>query len=709
MGTPAYMSPEQASPGAPLDGRSDVYSLGCVLYEMLAGEPPFTGPSSQAVIARHCADPPRSLRVVRPGVPLALERAVERALAKVAADRFQTAGEFARSLALPEVSPQAAGALAAAHGPEATSAVPLKPTPRRRVPAGLAKLGIGVLLGLGVLLAWLRARPEARTGGPKRLAVLPFENLGRPQDEYFTDGITDEVRGKLTALPGLEVIARTSSAEYKQTTKSPQQIGRELGVDYLLTGTVRWEKDTNGSGRVRVSPELVQISTASTKWQAPFEASLTDVFRVQADVATRVAQALGVTLGTSQRELLGERPTENLAAYDAFLKGEAATKGMGSDLSATRRALGYYERAVALDSTFALAWAQLSQSHSWTYWATPAPAGAVAARAAAERAMTLAPNLPEAYRARAVYAFVVQHDLTRAQEYAIRAWQLRPKDALLLTMVATNYVHLGHAEEGLERLHEAQLLDPRSVETVTSTATALLGLGRYPEAVRTVERALALAPADLGLVSAAMQTHLAEGDLVKARAVLTAVPSQVDPTALVAHIANWGDYFWVLDDAQQRLLLRLSPAPFGDDRAAWSFALAETHALRGDAALARAYADSARIVFESRLREVPQDEVTHAYLGLALAYMGRKADAVREGERALALVPVSMGPIVRGDAQHHLAIIYVMVGESEKALDLLESLFASRYPYLSPGWLRIDPNFALLRGSPRFERLLRGT
>ena len=203
-----------------------------------------------------------------------------------------------------------------------------------------------------MLLAWLRTRPEAGTAGPKRLAVLPFENLGRPEDGYFADGVTDEVRGKLAALPGLEVIARTSSVQYKETTKSPQQIGRELGVDYLLTGTVRWEKDAGGPSRVRVSPELVQVSTASTKWQAPFEAPLTDVFRVQADVAARVAEALGVALGAGERERLAERPTENLAAYDAFLKGEEATGGLALDLAAYRRAIDYYERAVALDSNF---------------------------------------------------------------------------------------------------------------------------------------------------------------------------------------------------------------------------------------------------------------------------------------------------------------------------------------------------------------------
>jgi tetratricopeptide (TPR) repeat protein len=180
----------------------------------------------------------------------------------------------------------------------------------------------------------------------------------------------------------------------------------------------------------------------------------------------------------------------------------------------------------------------------------------------------------------------------------------------------------------------------------------------------------------------------------------------VDPTSLVAFMASWDDLYWVLDDSQQRLLLRLSPAPFGDDRATWSFALAQTYALRGNTALARAYADSARRVLEASLRDVPQDAPTHAYLGLALAYTGRKAEAIREGERALELVPISMGPMLRGDAQRQLARTYLIVGELEKALDLLGPLIKSRY--LSPGWLRIDPFFAPLRGNPRFERLVAG-
>jgi tetratricopeptide (TPR) repeat protein len=249
-------------------------------------------------------------------------------------------------------------------------------------------------------------------------------------------------------------------------------------------------------------------------------------------------------------------------------------------------------------------------------------------------------------------------------------------------------------------------LDPRSVGTATAMVWALTDLRRYPEALQAAERGLALAPTDLAMIHAAVTAHLGQGDLPGARAVLRAVPREVDPATLVAYVATWGDLYWVLDDTQQLLLVRLSSAPFGDDRAAWGFALAQTHALRGDTELARAYADSARLALEARLREVPQDRVTHAYLGLALAYMGRKADAIREGERALALVPIRQGPLVQADAQYLLARIYLLVGEPEKALDLLEA--ALKVPYLSPGQLKIDPSFTPLRGKPRFERLVAG-
>ena len=399
VGTPQYMAPEQAGGGA-VDARADVYALGCVLYEMLAGEPPYTGTTPQAILAKRVLESVPHVRTLRESVPEGVEHAITRALAKMPADRFQTATEFARALAVSAVTPAAGGVPAAATTPGATATMtaPPKPIGWRRMPAGVTALAVGLLLALGVLFAWLRTRPAAEPAGPRRVAVLPFENLGGPENEYFADGLTDAVRGKLTSLPGLQVTARGSSSQYKKTTKSPREIGRELGVDYILSGdralAAGREWARSSAGKPRASPGGHRGGQVA----APFEAPLTDVFQVQGQIAGQVAQALGVALGADERERLAERPTQNLAAYDAFLRGEQAAEGLGTqDPVALRRAIDYYERAVALDSGFALASAQLSRAYSLDYWGCPdlrsggvgPPRGRAGARARAEAARGL--------------------------------------------------------------------------------------------------------------------------------------------------------------------------------------------------------------------------------------------------------------------------------------------------------------------------------
>ena len=337
VGTPAYMSPEQAAGDRGVDARTDMYSLGAVLYEMLAGEPPYTGATTQALIVKRLTEPAPSVRAVRSSVPESVDQAMRKALAAVPADRFSTMSQFAQGLqSVPSPATQAAPTVASAAqaAPAAKdSPSPTQPAPRRRrVPVAAMALVLGILIGLGVLFAWSRSHTgTAEVTGERRLAVLPFENLGDSTTEYFADGMTDEVRGKLSQVPALAVIARASSNEYRRSTKPPQQIARELGAEYLLTATVRWEKTPGGPSRVRVSPELVQVrpgAAPTTKWQQGFDASLTDVFQVQADIATKVASALNVALGDSARHDLAARPTANLAAYDAFLKGEAASQGL---------------------------------------------------------------------------------------------------------------------------------------------------------------------------------------------------------------------------------------------------------------------------------------------------------------------------------------------------------------------------------------------
>ncbi|HLQ22067.1 MAG TPA: serine/threonine-protein kinase, partial [Gemmatimonadales bacterium] len=332
VGTPAYMSPEQAA-GGPVDGRTDLYSLGCVLYEMLAGEVPYTGPTAQAILAKRFSDPVPSVRRVRPTVPEAVDQALQRALAMVPADRYSTGMELAHALQVPVTTPTATptvttpaptGSMPAPLPPSAISAPPPS-RPRRHVPVSAIMLALGFAIGLGVLFAWRRSHGGAEeSAGPKRLAVLPFENLGDSADGYFADGITDELRGRLAAVPGLEVVAGRSSNDYRRTTKGLPEIARDLAVDYILVGKIRWERGKGAAGRVRVSPELIRVTPGAaptTKWAQPFDAPLTDVFEMQADIAGRVTQSLNLALGAGAPAGRSARPTTSTDAYDYYLQG----------------------------------------------------------------------------------------------------------------------------------------------------------------------------------------------------------------------------------------------------------------------------------------------------------------------------------------------------------------------------------------------------
>jgi serine/threonine-protein kinase len=368
VGTVAYMSPEQASGTQRIDGRSDIYSLGCVLYEMLAGEPPFTGPTPQAILVRRMSESPPSVRQMRATVPPGIEYAIARSIAPVPADRFSTMAELQDAL-----RPTGASGGTVGQSTERTLWLTrrrlLSLARGRPFKIALAVLVLLVAFALGIQV-YRHSAAAAVGAAEKVVAVLPFENLGDSADAYFADGVGDEIRGKLAQVEGLAVIARASSNEYRHTGKPLRQIARELGANYLLTATVRWDKHPDGTSKVRVIPELVSVASGAaptTKWQQGFDAALTDVFQVQADIASQVAHALDVALGDSVERQLAVKPTQSLPAYDAFLRGEA-TQGLTTlDPALLRRAIADYEEAVVLDSTFSKAWAQLSRAHSYLY------------------------------------------------------------------------------------------------------------------------------------------------------------------------------------------------------------------------------------------------------------------------------------------------------------------------------------------------------
>jgi TolB-like protein/tetratricopeptide (TPR) repeat protein len=699
MGTMGYMSPEQVR-GQPVDHRSDIFSFGTILYEMLSGRKAFKKDTASDTMAAILLQEPPELTQSGRNISPVLDHIVQHCLEKDRDNRFQSVRDIAFNLSEQSTSSVVSGA----------SGVRLAAPPVRSSKVLVAAAAVVVLAAVGVFLLRRPHRGGAEAGGVKRVAVLPFENLGAPGDDYFADGVADEIRGKLTSLPSLQVIARGSSTPYKKTTKTPRQIAEELNVSYLLTATVRWEK-AGGTSRVHVSPELVDVTrrdAPTSKWQQPFDAAITDVFQVQSEIATKVAQALGAALGASEEKRLSERPTQNLAAYDAFLKGEEIRNSGTVDPPSLRKEIGFYEQAVALDPGFAQAWAGVSSANSLLYSnSTPTPALAERARQAGERAVALAPNRPEGYLALGNYERLVAGDYNRAMEQFERGLRVAPGEAAVLRGTALAEQGLGRWDAAVEHYRQAVRLDPRSANNLWSLSDPLLRLRRYPEAREALDRGLALAPATLGLIESKAMTYLGEGNLAGARAVLKAAPKEVEPTALVVFMANYFDLVWVLDEEQREILLRLTPSAFDDDRGTWALCLFQGYALKGDAANMRTYAEEARKAFEEQLRAAPNDATRHVDLGLALAYLGRKEEAILEGERGAALDPVSKDADLGPYYQHQLVRIYMLVGEQEKALDKLEPLLKIPY-WLSPGWLKIDPNFDPLRKNPRFQKLVAG-
>jgi serine/threonine-protein kinase len=716
VGTPAYMSPEQAAGDRALDARTDIYSLAAVLYEMLAGEPPFSGATMQSMIVKRLTEPPPSARSVRANLPESADQAIRKSLSPVVADRFGTMAQFGQALQATTGAQTPAPTIVTAPTPAPVGAASAaqraeEPVRRRKFPVAATALVIGVLIGVGVLFAWRHAAGNGSdANGPARLAVLPFENLGDSADAYFAAGVSDAVRGKLTELSQIQVIARGSSLQYAGTRKTPREIAVELGVPYLLTGTVRWAKNPDGTSRVQVSPELVQVSgqgAAESKWQQSFEGPLTDVFKLQADIAGQVAQAMRVALPGAAQERLASAPTQDPAAYDAFLRARAATAGGASNGPAElRRAIPQYQEAVRLDSTFAQAWADLSVNQVLLYSnSTPSRELAQQALAAARRAIALDPGGASGHVALGRYYLTVDGDAAGAATELETARKAAPGDAMVLAVLCTVYRALGQYEKALGYARSAFALDPRSSGRPRELAWTLLWMRRPAEARPFAERAQALAPTSPSLNERLAMVSLSEGDLAGARRIVAGA-TQVPRADLAAYMSLYWDLGWVLDDSTQRLVLSLGPEAWDADSAGLATVRTQIYGWRGNRAASRAWADSAQRYYAHNLRETPNDAQRHVIRGLALAYAGRRDEAVAEGQRGVALLPMEKDAESGTYFVHQLARIYLHTGQPEKALDQLEKVMSVPY-YLSPAWLRIDPEFAPLRGNPRFEKLVR--
>jgi eukaryotic-like serine/threonine-protein kinase len=690
IGTPHYMSPEQSSGDANVDGRTDIYALGCVLYEMLAGEPPFTGPTAQAIIARSMSDAPRPLQQTRASLAPAIGNAVMTALAKAPADRYATATDMASALTVAEdLSRFGSGA----------TTVPPPPKLGARWPLVAAAVVVMTLALAG--WRWFAGRGAGNTAA-KSVAVLPFQNQGPTDQAYFADGIVDELRDKLARLDQLTVTASSSSDQYRSTTKTGLQIASELRVDQVLMGKVSWGRGASGERRVRVVAELVNGRTGAVTWRETFDADSSEAFDIQGRIATGVASALGTALQKAGARDLAGRPTRNAEAYDLFLKGRAYLSNSASD---RRAAANYFEQAVALDSNFAQAWGRLTVSLSLLY-ANGSRDPAVGRRAgeALKQMLRLADDSASSHAAAAVYYTNVMRDPIAMRRELSRALAIDSNNVFALTSSAQADLDAGNYRATLAKLSRARQLDPRSTGVLVNLTRAQIALGRADEAVATADELMALGPTEYNQMQWIIFAHLAGGDSARARRVVQEFLARVPASELVPYFAGYQELAFILGDKERDLLYRMTPAAFDNDRAWWAQSLATAYWQQGDALHARAYADSSLVLSKQQSDANPQDPQLRALYAVMLAYAGHAAEATREAEQALASATSSRDPNVPYVRLQAIRT-YLATGNNGKALDALQQLLTD-VSYVTRGYLKVDPTFKPLRGNPRFEQML---
>jgi TolB-like protein/Tfp pilus assembly protein PilF len=482
IGTPAYMSPEQASGEASFDQRGDLYALGVVAYEMLTGQPPLRGRSLQALIAAHLVEAPEPIRELRPDTPPALERLIMRLLAKTPGERPQSAEDVVREL-------ERASAESVR---SSTALVPTRlrhpPVPRR---IAVPLIGAAILVVAPALVYRMHGRspPSLAGASEQAIAVLPFVNMSPDKEnEYFSDGMTEELIGALSKAGGLRVAARTSSFVFKGRNQDVGEIGRKLHVGVVVEGSVRKE-----GNRLRVSAQLINTGDGYHLWSETYDRELRDVFAVQDELARSIARALQAKLEPAQPQATSSVGAEDLGAYDLYLRGRyAASKRTPSGFAEALRDL---EGAVAQNPRFARAYASLAQ----VYWIAPG-FGVISqivaqtrARAAAERALALDSTLAEAHTA---LASVLMRDLdwSAAEREFRRAIALAPNDADARFFHSRYLLAMGRLTESTRELEQAAQLDPLSLIIGSQLAVGYHLTGRHELALAQFRRTLDLNP-----------------------------------------------------------------------------------------------------------------------------------------------------------------------------------------------------------------------
>jgi len=711
IGTPEYMSPEQAEVKE-VDQRSDIYSLGVILYEMVTGRVPFEGETPLSIAMKHKSEMPKDPREINAQIPDDLSKVILRCMEKDKEKRCQSTGEMRSELENIEKGL-----------PTTDRVIPKrKTTTSKEITVTFKKRWMLIVSPFIILLVaalvyfFSRIGKEALPSENKKIVVLPFKNLGPVEDEYLAGGIADEIRSRLSALGKLDVISQSSSLQYRKKEMTAKQIREDSNVDYVLEGTVRWDKKSGEKERVRVMPELIRASDDTQFWAETYDGSIEDIFQVQADIAKQVIQALNITLLDSARRAFEAKPTENLEAYDFYLRGNNYLNMGSLSPNTFQMSINLLEKAVSLDSRFALAYAALSDARSNLYWYGSAGFGlgadkelAAGAKAAAERALQIDPDLPEAHVALGHYYYHVKFDFESALEELTIAQKRQRNNSEVFALISAIERRQGKWNQSAINSKKAVEIDPRSALIAFNHAATLQCLREYSEAERYFNRAISLNPENAYFYNGKAALYLQwEGKTNKARATLEEASKNQNISD-----EHFIVYKWILvdifDGNYQEALERLSQTSikiFGFYRdVPKDLVYAKIYGLMNQRKLEQEHYDSARIFLESRIKEDPDtawlcSSLSHAYAGL-----GRKQDAIRQAEKAVEILPESKDASSGTVHVIDLAYTYVMVGEYDKALDKIEHLL-SVPSGMSVSLLKLDPIWKPLYDHPRFKQLL---
>ena len=706
LGTPTYMAPEQAAADPHTDHRADLYAFGVMAYEMLTGQPPFVGATPQAVLSAHVTEPPVPVTQRRATIPPTLAQLIMRCLAKKPADRPQTAEEL---LPVLEVLATPSGGI-----------TPTDTQPVRGLLRGqsrwrrIAVFSFGALVIIGGVVAvgrWLRPSPSGSRHPRTAIAVLPFENLsGEGPHGYFAGGLHDELITQLAKVAALSVRPRTSVMSYAGTARPMREIADELAVGTIVEGSVQVE-----GSRLRVNAQLIDPLTETHLWAEHYDRTLDDAFAVQSEIAQRIVEAVGATLTRAEAGAIAATPTANAEAYRLYLQGHECFVRPGQLRQNYESAQLLFERALALDPGFGLAHAALSEAHWQLYWQgyDRSPARAARQREEAEAALRLAPALPQAHAAMGLVHYV-GGDFQRAlDEFAIALKGL-PNDVQLWVYVGYAHRRLGEWDEVVAAFNKGTQLDPRDANLAWDIGgLTYTHLHRYAEAVRLYNRALSLAP-DLhtAAVLKGFTYVLWQGQLDTLRTVLSRLPGDAELVPTYGTRASLELQLFLLERQPDSMLqvlrtarTRVFAGPFALGFGPGALFSAWAHQLRGDRPAARAAFDSARVLLDSVMRERPDDFSAHAARGLALAGLGRRAEALREASW------LRQSAVYREDAMNGPSVavtrarILAQAGDTDAALDEIQRLLAEPSMF-SVHLLRLDPRWDPIRNHPRFQALL---